>query len=1050
MPRRVSLVLALGTALLAYVGLPSVAAPAPPSAQVASGGAQWYVPLVARSEAPRKLDLALRFSETVQPEGDIRQLAVAFHSVEYIDANARKLGGLTFGTPQANVLQGEGWYDNETWPDVGAYQWAGGAAKRASIRLSAPPGTEGLLLHVTSVQNAMWMTATVDGRVAATLRVDGFLPSGERYWHDGYVPVSAPIPEPGGSDAPQWTEGRYFPHFPATDGVYALRVRTTFAEDYAATWDPQWRINRSHDDMMALTLVGMQGVINRSGPRVYLDWHTPWATGGPWSQSDPWIHVLSQHARVVYLDLDGLSAMSFLMRRYASRFAGAVVYDPQVADTINLATMLAGLEDRIMLAPEQLALPGIEQTLQGLEERFTPAQNPLSLPTLPRFQCVTDLRQLAQEQGWQPTEQGQTQLYQWVYDNLWPRLEHRMIGVTSPGPPASREGLPGSYWPLEMASRDVVVALRLPAIYLSPVDEPQLGLFARFLEDAPSPILITGGVAGYEEETTALASRYGDWQAVLSWPGEPLTVGSLTVFSGVRPELKPYRPEMHPDRILATLGDHPVATMFSTDGDAIFFQMRRGFEPWFVWEKVQNQRFGWTINPTVSELAPLVWNYYVQSRAEVSLLTGLSGAGYAYPQLMSGEQLDGYLAYTARYLDDTGLRVVRVDERKGPWTEELAAHYYQALHDAGYLGAIVGYGGGLGGLGFDYSGVPAPAVWPAYALRGQNEAGIVAHILSRDPGQEFIDVDAGYIVSPDTHTIEDADAYAGRAALVPSEFVSSPSCCLAVTSHGLTLPAGHYTATFRVKVAANGGADPFAAVYVGHTPTEWHPLVYQSIAPSDFDQPNQYQDFTVSFALEHLTREVEMRIDYFRGATPLYIDTLRAVRTEGPVMPVFATVLVPLMLAPSEFEYQPRAPERFREAFESAGGVVLTPDEFLAALNPEFMIEFATPRLGAGHPALAEAQQLLDEERFLESLLAVREGLKGTQQEVVMLMNGVPTARVPSQRGGSPDPRSAQGRPSVDLWASLAGAERIETPHLAETIQYRPRGQVCYAPRLGL
>lgn len=935
------------------------------------------LPLVLKTAAPHVAQVVFEFSQVVQPEGDTRELAVAFHSIDFIDARAETISTLTFGTPEANALQGEGWFENETDPQVGPFQWAGGPAKQATMQLAIPQGTEGLLLDINSIVDGMWMDVTVDGQLAANLRADA-------YWHSGYVPIGVAIPEPAPDEEPQWTEGRYFPHFPATDRVYAFCVRTTFAEDYGGTWNPQWRINRSHQDMMALTLVGMQGVINRSQPRVYLDWHTPWATGSPWSQPDPWIPVLSQHAKVVYLDLDGLSAMSFLMRRYASRFAGAVVYDPQVPDTINLATMLAGLEDRIMLAPEQLALPGLEEALEEMEERFAPTQNPLSLPTLPQFQCVTDLRQLAQEQGWQATDQGQYQLYQWVYDNLWPLLEQRIIGVISPGPPTSREANPGSFWPLGMASRDYMVALRLPAIYLSPVDEPQLGLFARFLEHAPSPILITGGVAGYEEEITALASRYGDWQAVISWPGAILSVGSLTVFSGVRPDLKPYQPELDPDRIWATLGDRPVATMFSTDGDAIFYLMQRGFQESFGWQNVQNQRFGWTINPTLSELAPLVWNYYVESRSEVSLLTGISGAGYTYPQLMNDEQLDAYLAHTARYLDDTGLRVVRVDDRKGPWTEDLAVRYYENLHDAGYLGAIVGYGGSSRGLGFDYTGVPAPVVWPAYAIRSQNETSIVEQIVGRDPGEEFIDVTSDNI-SPGCQIIEDADAFGGQAGLVPTEFSGSPSCCLAVVSNIPVLPTGHYTATFRMKVAANEDADPFAAIYVGHTPTDWQQLVYQSIAPSDFAQAGEYQDFTLTFTLDHLTWDLEWRIDYYRGATELYVDTVRAVRSEGPALPVFATVLIPLMLDPSEFEYQARAPERFTEAFESAGGIVLTPDEFLAALNPEFMIDWAAPILGADHPALAQAQAQLQNGDFFDSLLTVREALRTLPEHAYLL-----------------------------------------------------------------
>jgi hypothetical protein len=95
------------------------------------------------------------------------------------------------------------------------------------------------------------------------------------------------------------------------------------------------------------------------------------------------------------------------------------------------------------------------------------------------------------------------------------------------------------------------------------------------------------------------------------------------------------------------------------------------------------------------------------------------------------------------------------------------------------------------------------------------------------------------------------------------------------------------------------------------------------------------------------------------------------IRQKGePKLPVFVCIAV--------ISTPPAQPEHVQLADDlaAAGALVLHPDEFLAALNPEFMIEWATPRLGAGHPALVEAQRLLDEQRFFESLIAVRVALR--------------------------------------------------------------------------
>ncbi len=224
----------------------------------------------------------------------------------------------------------------------------------------------------------------------------------------------------------------------------------------------------------------------------------------------------------------------------------------------------------------------------------------------------------------------------------------------------------------------------------------------------------------------------------LSWPGQPLSAGNYTVFSGIETAVKKYQSQLDPGRIFATLGDRPVATMFCTDGDNLQYLADRGFHDFFVWEDIVNQNFGWTINPTLAELAPLIWNYYVTNRTGVSLITGLSGAGYMYPQQMNSDQINRYLTYTQRYQNDTGLRVVRADDRKGPWTRELAVSYYNNLRDTGYLGAFVGYGGGARrGLTVSYDGVPAPTMRPSLSNKGTKRTSGCSKHNESNPGRRI-------------------------------------------------------------------------------------------------------------------------------------------------------------------------------------------------------------------------------------------------------------------------------------------------------------------------
>ncbi len=926
-----------------------------------------YLPCVTHADGrPRPVQVVFEFGQTIKPGQDPRDLAVAFHSIQFINAAADVLGTLTFGTAEANALQGQGWYGNETDPGVGAFQWAGGAERRASLQLSLPAGTEGLLLHLSSIADGMSMPVWVDGVLQIAPRVDAG-------WRQAYVPVGPPPSTPASAPAPQWTQGRYFPQFSLGQRLYAIRVRSVLEDWWNDASGAGWRINSSYDSMLALTLVGMQGVINRNGAWVYLDWEG----GASDNPGQHWLSLLRGSVQVVDLDLDGLSAVSFLYRRFATRFQGAVVYDPSVPDTINLATMYAGLENRVMLAPEQLGLSG-----------------------MPHLANVSDLRSLAAQQGWDTSEDGKYRLYDWVYRNLWPRLEHRVVGVISPGPPTSREiaGVTGCYYPLGMASRDYLVALRLSALWLSPLEEPQKTLLARFVQDAPTPAPVLGFFGNDELGTVGLVSRYGGWCPAFTNGNSPLSVGNVSVLSGVRPSIQRYPASIDRERVLATLERGPVFTMWCSDGDSTIFQMERGFRGGvdFTWEGVQGNRFGWTINPVLVDFAPLVWNDYVATRRGVSLVSGLSGAGYTYPELMSETQLDTYLVRTARYLTETGLRVLHVDNRFGTQLHTMgndtANQYYNALRDSGYLGAFTGGSGWPWGLGFHYPDTPTPEVAPSYVLRENNRSAILADLLARRPGEYSVDLTGDYAWQGSGtgypwhrgEVVQDTAAQRGKSLRFSHDDASARG--LVVWGPFSALAPGGYDVTFRLKVADNGETRPIAQVYAGIQEVEWRMLGQRSVAPSDFQQAGQYQDITVSFGLERFAQNVEFRLDYYAGmagdwaTTDLYADTIVARRQGGLDMPVFAAAFIALV-GPT----QPLNDSlQIAQDIERAGGLVLTPDEFMAALNPEYMASLARQGAAANTPAeyaaaLGEADRRLREGDYLASLLAARAALRAAR-----------------------------------------------------------------------
>lgn len=130
-------------------------------------------------------------------------------------------------------------------------------------------------------------------------------------------------------------------------------------------------------------LVTMQGVVNRKRPRLYLYWGTD-TTNQTWlpdlhvpyrTETDPWK----------------------LIDRYRSEITGAIVYDPNLTDTVNLATSMAGLRDGVV-ATASLA-------------------KSLNLPVIHDF-----------------TGQFKTKLdaYQWAMTHLWPKLTNRVLTAIGP------------------------------------------------------------------------------------------------------------------------------------------------------------------------------------------------------------------------------------------------------------------------------------------------------------------------------------------------------------------------------------------------------------------------------------------------------------------------------------------------------------------------------------------------------------------------------------------------------------------------------------------
>lgn len=172
-----------------------------------------------------------------------------------------------------------------------------------------------------------------------------------------------------------WPADRALPSFPD------IAEEIEYAELSALSGDEQ------------LLLTSLEGLVNRQQPRLYLDW--PQLS----DKSDDAVNQawLEQFERNGVQSVDVTSDPFDLIDKYKSIIRGAIVYDVQVPDTINLASTMAGVSDAV-LATEDLARRFNIPILEDLRGRF----------------------------------RDKYEVYEHAYQSVWPNVTDRLITAIKP------------------------------------------------------------------------------------------------------------------------------------------------------------------------------------------------------------------------------------------------------------------------------------------------------------------------------------------------------------------------------------------------------------------------------------------------------------------------------------------------------------------------------------------------------------------------------------------------------------------------------------------
>ncbi|HYM40424.1 MAG TPA: hypothetical protein VEY12_09865 [Thermoplasmata archaeon] len=407
-----------------------------------------------------------------------------------------------------------------------------------------------------------------------------------------------------------------FPILPASSALHVLPVPA------------------STNESTRLTLLSIQGLVNRASAQLYLDFDNE--TGNASSM----LSFLVAHYGVSY----DVVTQDWVYAHYLPSVRGFAVVDPSRPESVNIGTMVASLQDAVLAAPD---------TAPFLEGRY-------------RLPAVLDYA----ASNW--TTADSTQVYDRALEELYPRLNPDLLAILPPD---------------RLDLRDYLIATRTFVFY-----EPQgvlaspaeLAATQRILAAVPHGVPILGWFDSptltEENGFVQLASQYG--KPIFGSQAVP----NLSVLTSMgRSEVRTQPPPPPTPR----LENKTYVVVAVPDGDNLDFIANRMRQ---LWAEPERGTFpiAWSLSPLLADLAPPYLDYYYGSAtSDDRFVLGPSGAGYLYPDYLGPGDLDPYLQSTARYANATGMDVAWLLNAfvasEIPYRSSTLSAYVDALRPAGLV-----------------------------------------------------------------------------------------------------------------------------------------------------------------------------------------------------------------------------------------------------------------------------------------------------------------------------------------------------------------------------
>ena len=351
----------------------------------------------------------------------------------------------------------------------------------------------------------------------------------------------------------------------------------------------------SHNWDMRLTLTCLQGIVNRSEPRLYLvqdRYDELWLD---------WLRERGDIDRIEWLEVGQV------FERFLPEVKQMFVTDPGVPGSVNVATMLAAVEGGLIATPE------------------TAAQYDLPMGALPDSWITgIDLRTM----NWKKNIEA----YRWAYQRLGDRLSRRAVAFLDP---------------YAIGLRDYLVEFQIPILWISAPQDAARSAQASYddeyafakdiLMKLPPNIPCLGwpgngqGAEGGIGEWygVKLASECGKFEVCSAYDGYSPTVSNLSVHSGTTARLRQTIPPVKLER------DKIYYCFTRSDGDGMNF-LRHYYRKLFDDPNHGVVPIGWQVGPTAADTMPDILDYYYKhARPGDCFINALSGAGYIHEDVFA-------------------------------------------------------------------------------------------------------------------------------------------------------------------------------------------------------------------------------------------------------------------------------------------------------------------------------------------------------------------------------------------------------------------------------